>query len=158
MPVDQFTGKFLFHPLGIGQTTWVKWWGGISIAASGLRMRSRDLGKIGLLYLNQGRWKDKQILPAEYLASVFTSQISTGIQTSKQLHIGYNFQFWIPTSVVDGEKITTLEASGNGGQKIIVDRKNNIVLVITAGNYNQRNLRKNSNDIFPDFVYPAIKR
>jgi CubicO group peptidase (beta-lactamase class C family)/pimeloyl-ACP methyl ester carboxylesterase len=158
MPVDQFTNKFLFEPLGISQTTWMKRWGGIPIAASGLRMRSRDLGKIGLLYLNQGRWKDKQILPTGYLASIFTGQISTGIQTSKRPHIGYHYQFWIPTLVVDGEKITTLEASGNGGQKIIVDRKSNIVVVITAGNYNQRNLKKNSNDILPDFVYRAIER
>ena len=158
MPVDQFTGQFLFEPLGIGKITWVKKWGGIPIAASGLRMRSRDLGKIGMLYLNQGRWRGKQILPTKYLVPVFTSQITTGIQTPKRLHVGYNFQFWIPTLIIDGERITTLEASGNGGQKIIVDRNTNTVLIITAGNYNQRNLRKNSNDLLPDFVYPSMKR
>jgi hypothetical protein len=51
--------------------------------------------------------------------------------------------------------LTVVEAVGNGGQLILMNKDLNVVPVVTAGNYNVRNLKKDSYHIFRDFIYPA---
>jgi len=131
--------------------------GKIPSAASGLRMRSRDLAKFGLLFLNNGKWNQKQIIPSHLVAQTLTSQATTHYADSVVPFVGYSNQFWIYTEKIKGELVDYVQAQGNGGQSIQLDRNNNLVLVVTAGNYNRNNLRKNSYDIYPNFVYPAIK-
>jgi pimeloyl-ACP methyl ester carboxylesterase len=75
--VDDFTANELFKPLGISQYYWVKRKDGITIAASGLRLRSRDMAKIGLLYLNNGKWSGRQIIQSHLILQSLKSQIST---------------------------------------------------------------------------------
>lgn len=38
----------------------------------------------------------------------------------------------------------------------MMDKRNSLVVVVTAGNYNRRDITKGSFDIYPDFVFPAI--
>jgi hypothetical protein len=147
----------LFKPLGIEKYTWAKTRSGYPSAASGLRMRSRDMAKFGLLFLNSGKWNQKQIIPSHLVAQSLTSQAITHYADSIVPFVGYSNQFWIYTEKIKGEMVKYVQAQGNGGQIIQLDRKNNLVLVVTAGNYNRRDLRKNSFDIYPNFVYPAIK-
>jgi len=52
--IDEFATKNLFIPLQISNHQWVKMDGGDPAAASGLRLRSRDLLKFGMLYSNHG--------------------------------------------------------------------------------------------------------
>lgn len=52
--------------------------------------------------------------------------------------------------------IRTIEASGNGGQKIEMNKSENLIVIITAGNYNKGNLRKYSYDLYLDFIIPSI--
>ncbi len=72
--------------------------------------------------------------------------------------VGYSNQFWIFKVNIKGGLVDYVQGQGNGGQIIQLDRRNNLVLVVTAGNYNERNIRKNSFNIYPDFVYPAVIR
>jgi hypothetical protein len=60
------------------------------------------------------------------------------------------------TQIIDGNSVYYNQAQGNGGQLIVMDKKNNLLLVVTAGNYNRSDLRKTSWEIYGDFVYPAI--
>ena len=70
--------------------------------------------------------------------------------------MGYSNQFWKPTEVRKGKEISWVQCQGNGGQIIIIDKLLDLVAVITAGNYNQFNLRKSAWDIYMDFIYPAV--
>jgi len=158
MPVDKFTDLYLFKPLGIEKYTWHKIRDGKPSAASGLRMRSRDMAKFGMLFMNNGKWKGKQIIPVQLVEQTMTSQVSTPYNDSIAPHIGYSNQFWIPTEIIKGKLKTWVQAQGNGGQIIVIDKLNNLVAVITAGNYNLKNLRKTSWDIYPNFIYPAIEK
>lgn len=155
IPVDQYVSKNLFQPLGIYEYFWVKRRDGIPITASGLRLRSRDFLKFGILYLNDGQWNDNQVISSSSIAQATQKQISTPFEMPT-IKVGYGYQIWVPAYVTAGEPLTLVQANGNGGQLIFIDKKNNIVTVVTAGNYNQWELRKSSMDIYMDFVYPAI--
>ena len=60
--LDKFAEKYLFIPLGITNYKLTKSHRKFLAAASGLRLCSRDLLKIGFLYLNKGWWNGKQII------------------------------------------------------------------------------------------------
>ncbi len=158
MSVDKFTEQHLFKPLGIEKYTWVNNSDGKPSAASGLRMRSRDMAKFGLLLLNNGIWNGKQIIPTHLVTQTLISQISAPYADSVVPFVGYSNQFWIYTENIKGKLVNYVQAQGNGGQIIHINKRSGVVLIVTAGNYNRRDLRKSSFDIFPDFIYPAIKR
>jgi CubicO group peptidase (beta-lactamase class C family) len=57
-----FAREVLFEPLGITDFDWVRMPNGAIAAASGLRLRSRDMAKFGQLMLSRGKWRGKQIV------------------------------------------------------------------------------------------------
>ena len=65
-PLQTYARTVLFQPLGIEDVDWDGDLKGMPSAASGLRLRPRDLAKFGSLYLHDGRWRDHQILPADW--------------------------------------------------------------------------------------------
>ncbi|MEJ0033645.1 MAG: hypothetical protein WDO15_26390 [Bacteroidota bacterium] len=48
-------------------------------------------------------------------------------------------------------------AVGNGNQRIFFNKEADLVVVTTAGDYNQWNLPKHPGTLLTDFIYPAIK-
>jgi len=155
IPVDKFIEQYLFKPLVIEKYAWVKTRSGNPSGASGLRMRSRDMAKFGLLFLNNGTWNGQQIIPADLVSQTLESQVSTPYADLLIApHVGYSNQFWIPTEISKGKPIKFVRCQGNGGQLITIDRSTGIVAVVTSGNYN-KSLRKSAFDIYIDFIYPA---
>jgi len=129
--LDQFAGEYLFKPLGIEKFEWTKFPGTDQpAAASGLRLRSRDLLKFGILYLNKGNWDGKQLIPKDWIIQSF--QTSIGRPKSG----GYGFLFWTQNDTIQAHSISLVVAVGNGDQRIYFDEANNLLVVTTAGNYN----------------------
>ena len=60
----------LFGPLGIAQPFWRRDPQRLPIGGYGLMMRPQDMAKIGYLYLRNGEWAGKQLLPADFLDAV----------------------------------------------------------------------------------------
>ncbi|UVJ43189.1 beta-lactamase family protein [Pseudomonas sp. LS1212] len=58
----------LFEPLGIGSAVWEADASGTLVASSYVYMSARDLARIGLLMLREGRWQQRQLLPAAWIA------------------------------------------------------------------------------------------
>ena len=155
MPIDQFAAKNIFLPLGINNFTWVRRRDGIPIAASGLRLRSRDIVKFGIMLLNNGKWNKKQIISEQLLSEALQKQF-TDPEAPPNIIAGFGYHIWIPTYKNGNDPVTIVRAAGNGGQNIFVDKKQNIVAVVTAGNYNNWQIRKSPSALYMDFVYPAI--
>lgn len=158
LSIIEFTDQYIFKPLGIKEFVWFQREDGIPIAASGVRLRSRDMAKFGLLYLNSGLWNGKQIIPSQLIEETIRAQIATSINDEPLLpRMDYSYQFWIPTFAVGSGQHSVVLATGNGGQHIIINKELNLIVVITAGNYNQWNLSgKYPEDLYTDIIYPAL--
>jgi CubicO group peptidase (beta-lactamase class C family) len=153
LPVDKFADKHLFKPLGITKFEWLKYPGTtMPAAASGLRLRSRDLLKFGLLYNNNGVWKGRQIVSAQWVKDSFQSHVKQGNSGF------YGYQFWIWNDTVNNKPVRTVNCVGNGDQRIIFDKENDLVVVITAGNYNKWKIRKNSAAMMREYIGPSVEK
>ena len=86
--IEVFTHKYLFTPLEITDFDWTKEKNGLISAWAGLRMRSRDLLKFGILYLDKGRFNDKQIISSKLIEESMQAHIYT------EEPYGYGYQFW----------------------------------------------------------------
>ena len=135
-PIDVYAERKLFQPLQISEVDWVKDAKGVPIAASGLRLRPRDMAKIGEMMLQRGRWKDAQIVPAAWV-DVSTSRQA---QLSRDLKCGwqYGYYWWLGTICDREHDRPYFFASGNGGQLIWVNPSLELVVVTTAGAYNSK--------------------
>ena len=93
--LQEYARTKLFEPLGITDVEWVGDLAGMPAAASGLRLRARDLAKIGSLYLNGGKWNGKQVIPASWIElstrRQFRFRPRTGADAGGQFGYGY---FW----------------------------------------------------------------
>jgi hypothetical protein len=66
--IDAYAKEKLFEPLGITDVEWLSFTGSAEIAAfAGLRLRPRDLAKLGQLVADAGRWNGRQIIPAQWI-------------------------------------------------------------------------------------------
>ncbi|MGB5819584.1 MAG: serine hydrolase [Saonia sp.] len=153
--VHEFAKKYLFEPLDIKNSEWVFFPDTkLPAAASGLRLRSRDLLKIGMLYAQKGTWNGIRILSDDWVNRSTTSHIRFG----RNNNVGYGYQFWILSAdtIWENQSHTIAAAIGNGGQRIYLDTKHNLITVITAGNYNQWTIEKDSEALLRDFIYPSF--
>ncbi len=118
--------------------------------ASGLRLTPRALAKIGMLYLNEGRWGEKQIIPAEWVEASLKPHIESSFTP------GYGYQWWIMRFESEDESMWVPSALGNGGQQIYVLRPLNMVVVITAGNYNTGDVELRGYEVLTEYVFPSV--
>lgn len=123
-----FAGTNLFGPLGIRDASWTKGFDGRYSAASGLRLRPRDLARIGQLVLDRGSLGERQLIPATWLNESFQPRTQTPDG------LGYGYQWWLGR-LRDGQP--WMAAFGNGGQRLLLVPSLGIAIAITAGNYNK---------------------
>jgi len=146
-PLMDYAQAKLFDPLGIADTEWASGSHGMPAAASGLRLRPRDLAKIGQMVLDQGRWHGTQVVPATWLEDSFRR----GLAAEDGLDYGY--QWWLSGSAAEGEP--WIAGFGNGGQRLVIIPGLKLVLVVTAGNYNQADAWKVPIAVMRDVLRPA---
>jgi CubicO group peptidase (beta-lactamase class C family) len=150
--IDDFADAALFQPLGIKDFQWVKLVNGDPSASSALRLRPRDLAKIGQLVLSHGNWNGHQIVSANYITQSTKSMFSAG----GLYYSGY--QWFIGRSLVNGREVDWTVARGLGGQRLFVAPSLDLVVVTTAGLYNNPLDGRLPLEIFNDYVLPAFAR
>lgn len=136
--LDRFAEATLFGPLGITDYEWLgsPAWGPEQSpsAASGLRLRARDLAKIGSLFLHQGQWNGQPVIPAEWVALSTQRYVQT-IPWGPPGVYGYGFM-WYPGEIKGPNGFTVVRAVGNGDQRLFIAPEAGIVVTVFAGNYN----------------------
>jgi CubicO group peptidase (beta-lactamase class C family) len=127
-PLDEFARETLFEPLGITKVEWIRVKGDTD-AGGGLRLRPRDMAKIGQLVLAGGRWNDRQVVSKAWI------ETSTAPKIKIRDGRFYGYLWWLGRSLVNGREVHRVDALGRGGQQIRIVPELDLVVVVTAGYY-----------------------
>jgi hypothetical protein len=123
MSAREFANENLFGPIGIGLISEVRWPSDpqkITIGGYGLALTPEEMAKLGFLFLNQGQWDGKTIVPADWVAASTVSHANKGDKKE------YGYLWWIDPQ---GKWYAAL---GRSGQHIFVYPAENLVVVFTA--------------------------
>jgi CubicO group peptidase (beta-lactamase class C family) len=149
-PLDRYFDSRLLLPLGIRERQWVRSPGGEYQSGGGLRLRSRDLLKLGVLMLDDGRWLGHQIVLATWvqrmqtLSNVVNDQQGYGMLTWQR-------QYGSPCGPVGGWYM-----AGNGGNAVVILPLKKMVVVVTRTHYNQRGMHDETLRLIEDHVLAAL--
>ena len=119
----EFAQAELFAPLGVGDVEWTRAPEGIRFGGSEMFMSARDMALFGQLYLRDGHWGDRQIVPADWVRASTTNQLNP---KQNRMHYGY---LWKLSRI--GE-LRAYRAAGVGGQYIINVPDAGLTIVSTA--------------------------
>lgn len=165
-----FARQHLFGPLGIDRVRWEWNDRGYPIAWARMWLEPEDMAKIGLLYLQQGRWDGRQILPAAWVRHSVTpsaypknavdlldrdgnrdGEASTrnfvAARFFRPFADGYGYQWWL-------DRAGPYAAMGTNGQFIMVAPRQNLVFVVTAKCTGRAQFTPAT--LFFDYVIPAV--
>jgi CubicO group peptidase (beta-lactamase class C family) len=156
MPLQDFARSTLFTPLGIETFEWMAGRDGVVSAASGLRLNPSDLARIGQMVLDDGQWEQREVVPAAWLETALQPQI----RIAEDFDYGY---FWyrgkLPArSGVDGDRLDWIGGLGNGGQRLMLLPDLDLVVAITAGNYNSPDQGTLPTTLLNDVILASIER
>lgn len=106
---DKYVNGWVIDPKGVNTSGW------------GLTLTARDIAKIGKLYLNKGKWNNKQVISSEWVAESTKKH-------SQWNELAYGYLWW----VIEQNNNTCFAAIGDGGNIIYVNTKLNTVIAITS--------------------------
>ena len=117
----------LFEPLGITDVFWETHPNGVNFGGFGLYLKTEDIARFGQLYLQQGRWDGKQLIPAQWVAEATRFHSDNSANLTPDWQAGYGYQFWrcAPPGVYRGD--------GAFGQYCVILPEQDAVLAITGG-------------------------
>jgi CubicO group peptidase (beta-lactamase class C family) len=136
----------LFEPLAFENAYWNVMPDGNAYLGGGAQLRTRDLLKIGQLYLNGGKWRGEQLVDEAWVEASIEPTVNITPATTGLDETSFNrfyfggadgFAWHLHSITVDERSFETFEASGNGGQLVVVVPELDLVVGMTGGNYGQ---------------------
>lgn len=128
MSFPHFADKYLLGPLGIENKMWVTGPQGTNRVDYGLYWKSRDMAKLGQLYLNQGLWEGKRIVSEAWIKDATSVHAPLG----EAFGHDYGYLWHLKTMQWKGRPIRVFFANGYMGQEIYVSPDSDMVCVMTA--------------------------
>ena len=154
-PFDALAHDELLTPLAIAGPAWDTFRGrfrnGDLMPHAGFRLRPRDLAKIGQMVLDRGKWQDRQVVSADWIAQ------STAPQINGEGIYFYGYQWWLGRSLVAKREIDWIAGFGLGGQRLYIVPDKRLVVVVNAGLYDQPLQAAVGNIVLNRYVLAAIK-
>jgi CubicO group peptidase (beta-lactamase class C family) len=143
----EFACRYLFQPIGITVDNWSKDPQGYCMGGVGMYFTPRELARFGLLYLHDGVWDGRQVVPSEWIAESMSRHVNkTGVPG-----VSYGYYWWIESAA--GHDVYA--AVGHGGQTVRIVPDLNLVVVTTADSY----APAQGIEVFPlleEYVIPSI--
>ncbi|MBN1971754.1 MAG: serine hydrolase [Candidatus Delongbacteria bacterium] len=145
---DEFADKYLFKPLGIVNYDWEdQKQNDYPLMQGSLKLRPRDMAKIGLLIINKGKFDGKQILSENWVNKI----------TNSKNNNNYSNMWWLGKSKINDKEFQGIIATGIGGQFIYIAPELNLVIVTTAGNFHNGKtmdiVRMIEDEILPSVIF-----
>lgn len=149
-----FPYRELFGPLGMNSAVWETDLSGTPVGSSYLFATARDWAKFGLLYLNDGVWKEKRILPEGWVHYTATPVAQAPFRK-------YGAHFWLNAGEAGNAQnrlfpdvpSDMLFAEGFDGQNVFIIPSRDLVVVrlgvTTKGNFDQNRFLKELLRAFP---------
>lgn len=138
--LNQYASDNLFSRLGISaDTEWPNLPDPITFGGGLLQIRSRDLAKLGMLMLYDGRWENDQLIARDWLTLTTASQgpglMATFDTTGEPAaaapqELYYGMQWWTKTGIMTGDD--SLTARGLGGQFMHIFKDKGLIILITS--------------------------
>ena len=148
-PLDEFASDTLFTPLGITDYDWRAGKDNTVSAASGLRLNIHDLAKIGRMVAMGGQFDGKQIIPAAWIDESFKPRAAA------EGGLRYGLFWWLAPM---GTPPNWVSGFGNGGQRITINSRIDLVVVIFAGRYNEPDAWQLPVAVIERFIGPALDK
>lgn len=128
--LDQFAAAELFGPLGMSGASWAQGLpDGLPHAGGGLFLRPRDMAKLGLLIVDQGRWQGRQIVSPSWIRES-TTRVTSGVRTWAGRRFDYAYSWWL----LDHQGSDIVTAAGAQGQWIFAAPRDRLVVSVTSNN------------------------
>lgn len=126
IPFKQFVIENIFNPLHIDSFTWDEYPNNPSPAWGGISLSTPDMAKIGLLMLNNGKYKNHQVVSAEWVKNTLS------VQSVFDTNTGYGLHWW-----VEHQPNSTLMfyAAGYGDQYVFIVPEKELVIAINSQNF-----------------------
>jgi CubicO group peptidase (beta-lactamase class C family) len=112
------------------------------------RNTPRDMLKLGQVYLNDGKWKNTQVISQAWVDK------STQVHINASATNSYGYQWWIREFNIGSNTYNCFYAAGFGGQYIFVIKELNLVAVFTGGNFNSNSPPI---EIMEDYILTAFE-
>ncbi|MFD1657180.1 serine hydrolase domain-containing protein [Streptomyces caeni] len=126
----------LLDPLGIGEVAWIQHPRGRDLGFSGLHATTDAIARLGLLYLQDGVWEGRRLLPSSWVAEATRPHVSTADSTAvgaaSDWQQGYGLQFWASRHGFRGD--------GAYGQFCVVLPDHDAVIATTAATVQMQKL------------------
>ena len=151
--IDEYAKERLFEPLGITDYYWKKTPKGEIDTEGGLYLKAKDLAKIGTLFLDKGKWNNKQIVPENWVKSSISAK-ATNLYPEESVNVGYGYQWWTE-SYENGTKLYS--ANGYGGQYLMVVPDKNLFVVFNGWNINDQP-EKSTFNVLVNRILPALEQ
>jgi CubicO group peptidase (beta-lactamase class C family) len=152
--LPEYARSALFAPLGLDATQWATGRDGEPKAASGLSMVPRDLARIGQLVLEDGAWLGRQVVPSSWLEASFRPAVTI----NEYRKYGYHWYLGELNSdpPVASRKQRWIGGIGYGDQRLFVFPDLELVVVITAGNYDRTDQGIGPTNLVRQAILPSI--
>jgi len=165
-PVYELFDRLIAEPLKFGPYHWALAPNGEGYLGGGAYMRPRDILKIGAMFAAGGVWNGKQIIKEGWVRESTAPQVAISAETTgmtpevfeNNYFGGSQAYIWRVDTVAVGERsYASYEASGNGGQLLIVVPELDLTVAFTGGNYRMGGIwGRWRNDIIGGHIIPAI--
>jgi CubicO group peptidase (beta-lactamase class C family) len=122
--IAELMAERLLQPIGMESSPYYLTDGrGTAFVLGGLNMSTRDFARFGQLFLQDGQWQGRQVVPAAWVAESTRPQANTRSGATR-----YGFQWWIPADGTEGEFL----ARGIYGQFVYVNRPAGVVIAVNS--------------------------
>jgi CubicO group peptidase (beta-lactamase class C family) len=148
--VSEFARDNLFLPLGITNVKWQFQPLGTAMTGGGLNLRSRDLVKLGQLYLDGGTWNGKRIVSAEWVARSISPHANAREDTD------YGYLLWLQTFHLAGRDFKCFAMYGSGGNKVYVFPQEGLIVVVTTTNFKVPGAGALTDKLLTEQILPAL--
>jgi CubicO group peptidase (beta-lactamase class C family) len=151
MPLPEFASRYLFAPLGIQHATWQYSPLGLAMAGGGLELASRDLLRLGQLYLNRGIWNATRVISEQW--------VTTSTQPHVRIDDGteYGYLWWLKPFRLRTTQVAAYYMSGMGGNRVAVFPTLDLVTVLTSVNYRLREAQQLTDQILTEYILAAAE-